>query len=74
MASELDTMTTLPALGDLTYREWHAFINGLYSGFVWGHRQHPYGRERHYWRAGYMIGTMVRYTGLALLYREIKRE
>jgi len=32
MVSESNTMITLPIAGDLTYREWHGIIDGLYCG------------------------------------------
>jgi len=70
--SESDSMldTDLPALGKLTYREWHGFVDGFYSGFVWGHRQSDYEKEKHYWRMGYVFGTAIRYVALAVAYKE----
>lgn len=62
----------LPVLGHLTFREWHGFVDGFYSGFVWGHRQSDYDEEKHYWRGGYICGTMVRYGGVALAYKKFK--
>jgi hypothetical protein len=50
-SSEHDTMCTLPLLGALTYREWHAVIDGLYCGYV-GVHAHEYTQEKHYWRMG----------------------
>jgi len=71
--AETDTMTSgFPVLGDLTYREWHSFVEGFYSGFVWGHRQSEYEKEKHYWRTGYVIGTMIRYGFLVAAYRDFK--
>jgi len=55
MADDSDTMTTLPLLGGLTYREWHAVVNGVYCG-IQGSREHEYGQEKHYWRVGWLIG------------------
>jgi len=51
MVSESDTMVTLPIMGNLTYREWHAVVDGLYSG-VRDIDGSEYSREKHYWRAG----------------------
>ena len=51
MVSETDTMVEFPFLGEITYREWHALINGVYCGYQ-GIDEHPYKRERHYWRLG----------------------
>ena len=62
MASEQDTLANLPLLKDLTFREWHAFVNGFYAGARWGSRQHDYDQEKHYWRVGYLTGTGLRYT------------
>lgn len=68
MTKESDTMVTLPLLRDLTYREWHAFVNGFYCGVVEGSRDHEYEKEKHYWRIGYLIGSASRYVGvLAIL-------
>jgi hypothetical protein len=53
--AEHDTMLTLPLLGSLTYREWHALIDGLYCGFVDVHA-HEYTQEQHYWRVGWLLG------------------
>jgi hypothetical protein len=53
--SERDTMITLPLLGALTYREWHAVIDGLYCGYVDVHA-HEYTTEKHYWRVGWLLG------------------
>lgn len=58
MTTEQDTLAILPFLGDLTYREAHAFINGFYVGFVDGNRDHVYDRERHYWRAGFLLAAL----------------
>jgi hypothetical protein len=57
--------------GGLTYHEWHAFVDGFYSGFVWGHRQSDYDEEKHYWRTGYVLGTTGRYAGLAVAYKKL---
>lgn len=58
MADESDTMLALPILGRLLYREWHAFIDGVYCG-VTNSRVNEYGREKHYWRAGWLFGRVV---------------
>ena len=57
MAKESDTAVTLPLLGGLTYREIHAFEDGLYCGVV-GAREHEYGQEKHYWRMGWLAGDL----------------
>jgi hypothetical protein len=68
MVSESDSMVDLPVMGNLTYREWHGFLNGFYSGARWGSRQHEYEKEKHYWRGGYLLGTAIRYTLLIAVY------
>lgn len=70
MTAESDVLIHLPLLRDLTYREWHAFINGLYKGFVEGGRHHQYEAEKHYWRVGYIGGFLLR---VGLLYLVITR-
>jgi hypothetical protein len=74
MTEEQDTAISLPVLGELTYREWHAFVNGFYSGVRWGSRQHDYEREKHYWRAGYLAGTSGRYAALIAVYKYLKND
>jgi len=74
MTSEQDTMANLPLLKDLTFREWHAFINGFYAGSRWGTKQHNYDEESHYWRIGYLLGTGGRYTFLILLYHYLTND
>lgn len=59
MASEQDTMISLPVMGDLTYREWHGVVDGFYIGVVDGDRNHDYEQEQHYWRTGYLIGRAL---------------
>jgi len=54
--SEKDTMITLPVLGNLTYREWHGFVDGFYVGVVDGDKGHDYEQEQHYWRIGFVAG------------------
>lgn len=66
MTSESDTMIRLPILRDLTFREWHGFVNGFYKGLVEGGRQHEYEKEKHYWRGGYSLGFVIRY-GIIIL-------
>ena len=73
MTSEDSTMVRLPVLRDLTYREWHAFINGLYCGIVEGGRDHQYEKEKHYWRAGYLVGAGGRYGVLLWLIRRARK-
>jgi hypothetical protein len=60
-------MVRLPVLGSLTYREWHAFVNGYYKGVVEGGRSHEYEKEKHYWRFGYLLGGATRYGTLLYL-------
>jgi hypothetical protein len=72
MTSEDDTMVRLPVLRDLTYREWHSFVNGVYKGAVEGSRKHEYEKEKHYWRAGYLLGSGLRYAALIILILVIK--
>jgi len=55
MESEQDTMVVLPVIGHLTFREAHAFIDGVYSG-VKNKEQHGYSKEKHYWRSGWLLG------------------
>jgi len=74
MTTEDDTLANIPLLRDLTYREWHGFLNGLYAGARWGSRQHDYDHETHYWRGGYLCGTATRYAGLFLLYRYLTND
>lgn len=74
MVDEQDTMVNLPLLAGLTYREWHAFVEGVYVGTRWGSRQHEYGTEDHYWRTGYLLGTGLRYSCLALVYYYVIRD
>jgi len=55
MESEQDVMVVLPIIGHLTYREAHAFVDGLYSGINKTENQ-DYKKEKHYWRIGWVIG------------------
>jgi len=57
MVSERDTMVTLPIIGNLTYREWHGIVDGLYCG-VRDIHESKYTQEKHYWRAGWLIGDI----------------
>jgi hypothetical protein len=59
MVEEQDEMVTLPIAGKLTYREWHAIIDGFYVGYVGGERDHDYTQEKHYWRAGFIAGDQI---------------
>jgi len=70
---EQATAVTVPVLGELTYREIHAFQNGVYVGARWGERPHEYTQERHYWRMGYLIGTGMRYLLVAYVVRWIRK-
>lgn len=55
MGDESATLIDAPLLGALTYREWHAVIDGVYCG-IHGVREHEYGTEKHYWRVGWIVG------------------
>jgi len=57
---EDDVMLSAPLLGDLTYREWHGFIDGLYCGVRdLEHDGEKYRKEKHYWRIGWLVGAVV---------------
>jgi hypothetical protein len=60
MVKENDDMvdTSLPWLSHLTYREWHAFVEGVYCGAEDVERE-DYNQEKHYWRVGYLIGKKL---------------
>jgi len=59
MVSETDTLASLPIMGNLTYREWHAVIDGLYCGVQdIDIDESEYTQEKHYWRAGWLIGDI----------------
>lgn len=68
MVDEDATAVTLPVLGGVTYREIHATEHGLFSGLYEGSPRTEYasGREKHYWRMGYIGGAIPRYTVFAL--------
>jgi hypothetical protein len=66
-------MIDVPFLRDLTYREWHGFVDGLYSGARWGDRPHSYEQEKHYWRSGYLTGTALRYLLVAIVVAWLRR-
>ena len=55
MVSEKETLIDTPLLGDVTYREWHAILDGIYCG-IHSSREHEYGTEKHYWRVGWLLG------------------
>jgi len=58
MTSEKETMLSLPIMGDLTFREWHAVVDGLYCGYNDIHET-EYTQEKHYWRTGWLIGNYL---------------
>ena len=63
MVSEDDNIfaTGIPILEHLTYREWHAFVNGFYVGLTaYKDKKHEYTREKHYWRGGFIAGWFVK--------------
>jgi len=57
MEDEQDSMIELPVIGHLTFREAHAFVDGLYSGIV-DTENKEYTQEKHYWRSGWMLGDL----------------
>jgi hypothetical protein len=59
MTDESDTLVRLPLLGRLSYREWHALVDGVYCGAI-GAQVNEYGQEKHYWRAGWLVGDAYR--------------
>jgi hypothetical protein len=65
-------MIVLPVVGHLTYREWHSFVDGLYSGARWGHKERGIQCQRHYWRGGYLLGTLSRYLLVATIVKLIR--
>lgn len=58
--TEQDTLLPLDSVSDITYREWHAFIEGVYDGLNDEH-DHQYDQERHWWKAGWVVGDTYRY-------------
>lgn len=69
MVSEQSTMIRLPVFGNVTFREWHGFVDGFYIGARWGERTHEYKQERKYWRSGYLLGTISRYILVIYFYK-----
>ena len=68
MVSEEDNIvdTSIPVLSNLTYREWHAFVNGFYVGLAaYADKNHNYTREKHYSCWGFVSGWDVK-NGLVL--------
>lgn len=63
---ESDIAVTLPVLGNLSYREIHAFEVGLYSATRYGENapragdddSYRFGREDHYWKMGFLTGRI----------------
>jgi len=57
MQADEDDIAVDPPFGidPVSYREWHALLDGLYCGVV-GAREHEYGQEKHYWRVGWLLG------------------
>jgi len=61
MVEESDTMVSLPIAGDLTFREWHALVEGVYCGVRdRDEEDSEYTQERHYWRVGWLVGRRFR--------------
>lgn len=49
----------------LTYREWHAFVNGGYIGLVgYPERDSIRHADRHYWRGGFLLGWSCKVLGI----------
>jgi len=65
-------MIVLPIAGHLTYREWHSFVDGIYSGARWGHDTTGYQYQLQYWRGGYLLGTLLRYMLVATIVKRIR--
>lgn len=57
MVEETDTMVTLPIAGDLTFREWHHFINGVSDGYRDDENRPE--EQVAYWDAGFIVGNLV---------------
>jgi hypothetical protein len=60
--SESDVLVRVPLVGYLTYREWHALVDGFYVGVVDGEPEasdEGYEEERHYWRIGWLLGAYL---------------
>lgn len=57
MTDETDTFISLPYIEKLTYREWHALIDGAYCGYTdtYSEDEEEYDVDKHYWRATYII-------------------
>jgi len=49
----------------LTYREWHAFVNGGYIGLVGYPERGDINRaDKHYWRGGFLLGWSLKVVGI----------
>jgi len=57
MVKETDTMVSLPVMGDLTFREWHHFINGVSDGYR-DDENRP-SKQTAYWDMGYLLGSIA---------------
>jgi hypothetical protein len=71
MADEEDTMVEVAILRDLSYAEWHAFVNGFHAGATWGRGNLDKRGEEAYYRGGELLGTASRYIGLLAVHRYI---
>lgn len=63
MVDETDPIfdTDVPIIKHLTYREWHAAVNGFYVGFTAYKSAGDYsGPEKHYWRVGFLVGWLCK--------------
>jgi hypothetical protein len=74
MKSEKDTMITLPVLGNLTYREWHGFVDGFYVGVVDGNKENDYTKEQHSWRGRYFVSIAMRWAVLISVYYKLTND
>ena len=61
MVTETDTFLTLPLLGELTYREWHHLVGGIYTGYRDADRSPPE-TQTAYWQAGWLLGHAITVT------------
>jgi hypothetical protein len=56
-ASESDVMYDPPYIDPISFREWHALLDGFYCG-IHGSKEHEYEKEKHYWRSAWIVGDV----------------
>jgi hypothetical protein len=56
---ETETMVSLPLIGNLTFREWHHFVGGVYTGYRNENRPVPE-TQAAYWQGGWLLGHTIR--------------